>query len=69
MSHQHHRSIGRVYAGISFRPEVVRYLDDVAARVGMSRSWLVNTIVLEHARLVEHGGHASPLSRETVIQL
>jgi hypothetical protein len=56
----------RAYAGISFRPEVLAYLDAVAQKSGMNRSWLVNTIVLEHARLAE-AGKLPPLLPEAAV--
>lgn len=61
----------RVYAGISFRPEVLEYLDVLAAQMNVSRSWVLNTIVMEHAKLARTDEHLpSLLSKETpVIQL
>jgi len=29
------------------------YLDELAARMGMSRSWVLNTIVYEYAKIAE----------------
>jgi len=50
----------RVIAGVSLERHVVVYLDDLAARMGMSRSWVLNTIVYEYARLIEKR-HLTPL--------
>jgi metal-responsive CopG/Arc/MetJ family transcriptional regulator len=43
----------RVVAGVSLEPSVIEYLDELAARMGMSRSWVLNTIVYEYAKIVE----------------
>lgn len=43
----------RVVAGVSLEPPVMGYLDELAARMGMSRSWVLNTIVYEYAKIVE----------------
>ncbi len=43
----------RFYTGVSFEPEVSAYLDELAVRMGMSRSWVLNTIVYEYAKIVE----------------
>lgn len=43
----------RVVAGVSLEPSVMEYLDELAARMGMSRSWVLNTIVYEYAKIVE----------------
>jgi predicted transcriptional regulator len=39
--------------GVSLDPEVVEYLDHLAARMRMNRSFVLNTIVQEYAKLVE----------------
>ena len=67
-SPDHNSTASRLYAGISFRPEVLQYLDVLAAQAGTSRSWMLNTIVLEH---VKSNAALPPslLSKETVIQL
>jgi hypothetical protein len=42
------------YTGVSFEPEVADYLNDLSDRMGMSRSWVLNTIVYEYAKLIEN---------------
>ncbi len=42
-----------VIAGVSLEKEVMDYLNDLALRMGMSRSWVLNTIVYEYAQIVE----------------
>ena len=59
----------RAYAGIRFRPEVLAYLDLVAQQAGMNRSWVVNAIVLEHAKLAKADELPPLLSREAVIHI
>jgi len=44
----------RVIAGVSLEHHVMSYLDDLARRMGMSRSWVLNTIVYEYAKLIEN---------------
>lgn len=59
----------RFYTGVSLEPEVSEYLNDLARRMGMSRSWVLNTIVHEYARYIE-SKNLSPLeSREATIRL
>lgn len=59
----------RFFTGVSLEPEVQHYLDDLARRMGMSRSWVLNTIVYEYAKLMENK-HLPPLSsREAIIRL
>lgn len=59
----------RYYSGVSFEPEVSEYLDDLAGRMRMSRSWVLNTIVHEYARFIESKNLAPLQSRETIIRL
>ncbi|MDP9174769.1 MAG: ribbon-helix-helix domain-containing protein [Planctomycetota bacterium] len=37
----------RFYTGVSLEPETYEYLNDLARRMGMNRSWVINTIVYE----------------------
>jgi hypothetical protein len=55
--------------GVSLEPEVVNYLDELAARTGLNRSWLLNTIVAEHAKLARDRGLVPPLSRAAIIRI
>ena len=55
--------------GVSLEPEVVNYLDELAARTGLNRSWLLNTIVAEHAKLARDRGLVPPLSRGAIIRI
>lgn len=59
----------RFYTGVSLEPEVSSYLDDLAGRMGMSRSWVLNTIVLEYAKFIEHKNLTPLQSREAIIRL
>ena len=59
----------RFYTGVSLEPEVSAYLDDLAQRMRMSRSWVLNTIVHEYARYIERKNLAPLESRETIIRL
>ena len=43
----------RYVTGITLDPEVQVYLDDLAMRMRSSRSWVLNTIVYEYARMIE----------------
>ena len=45
---------GRVYTGVNLEPQVSGYLDDLAGRMGMSRSWVLNTIVHQYAAFMEN---------------
>ena len=55
--------------GVSLEPHVQRYLDDLANRMGMSRSWVLNTIVHEYAALMESKRLTPLSSREAIIRL
>ena len=59
----------RYYTGVSLEPEVSAYLDDLAKRMRMSRSWVLNTIVHEYARFIENKNIAPLESREAIIRL
>ena len=59
----------RIYTGVSLEPEVSAYLDDLADRMGMSRSWVLNTIVHEYAQYMEHKNLKPLQSREAIIRL
>jgi predicted transcriptional regulator len=59
----------RFYTGVSLEPEVSSYLDDLARRMGMSRSWVLNTIVYEYAKLMENKNLTPLESREAIIRL
>jgi predicted transcriptional regulator len=59
----------RFYTGVSLEPEVSRYLDDLAGRMGMSRSWVLNTLVYEYAKFMEHRNLKPLKSREAIIRL
>lgn len=55
--------------GVSLEPEVINYLDLLAAQTGLNRSWLLNTIVAEHAKLARDRGLVPPLSRGAIIRI
>jgi hypothetical protein len=55
--------------GVSLEPDVVDYLDELAAQTGLNRSWLLNEIVAEHARVARDRGLVPPLSRGAIIRL
>ena len=43
-----------ILTGVSFEPQVLDYLNDLSKRMGMNRSWVLNTIVYEYAKLIEN---------------
>jgi len=43
----------RRYTGVSLEPEIMNYLDDLSRRMGVDRSWVLNTIVYEYAKMIE----------------
>ena len=47
------RKSNRFHTGVSFEPAVSDYVNDLARRMGMNRSWVLNTIVYEYAKIVE----------------
>lgn len=59
----------RFYTGVSLEPEVSKYLDDLARRMRMNRSWVLNTIVHEYAQFIEKKNLTPLESREAVIRL
>ena len=59
----------RFYTGVSLEPEVTVYLDDLAGRMGMNRSWVLNTIVYEYAKIMERKNLKPLESREAIIRL
>ena len=71
------KKIARRYiTGITLDPSVRAYLDDLALRSRTSRSWVLNSIVYEYAKLIEKKNLAplavtliAPSSKEPVITL
>ena len=59
----------RYYTGVSLEPQVLEYLNDLAARMGMSRSWVLNTIVQEYAGYIAEKKLQPLRSREAAIRL
>ena len=59
----------RFYTGVSLEPDVSAYLDDLAQRMGMSRSWVLNTIVYEYAKFMEQKNIKPLVSREAIIRV
>ena len=59
----------RFYTGVSLEPQVSEYLNDLARRMGMNRSWVLNTIVQEYARYIEDKNLTPLESREAIIRL
>jgi metal-responsive CopG/Arc/MetJ family transcriptional regulator len=59
----------RIYTGVSLEPQVTDYLNDLAKRMGMSRSWVLNTIVQEYAQYIEDKNLQPLSSREAAIRL
>jgi hypothetical protein len=58
----------RFYTGVSLEPAVADYLNELSVRMGMHRSWVLNTIVYEYAKLVEKK-NLNPLpTREVVMR-
>lgn len=53
-------------SAVAFEPAVVEYLNDLAKRMGMSRSWVINTIVQEYAMFIEQKD-IKPLKSRTSI--
>jgi len=71
----HNTNISRRHTtGITLEPSVHIYLDDLAQRMRCSRSWVLNTIVYEYAKLMEKRNLMPlagrlPESKESVIKL
>jgi len=63
------RKANRFYTGITLDTEVLKYLDDLADRMHMSRSWVLNTIVHEYAHFIERKNLVPLQSREKIIRL
>ena len=59
----------RFYTGVSLEPEVSEYLNDLARRMRMNRSWVLNTIVHEYAGFIEKKNLKPLASREDIIRL
>jgi hypothetical protein len=58
----------RFYTGVSLEPEVVDYLNNLSQRMGMNRSWVLNAIVYEYAKLIENKKLMPSRSIEAVIR-
>ncbi len=73
MDRSHHfmsiKTRNRIYTSVSLEPIVVEYLDDLARRMGMSRSWVINTVVVEYAKVIEDKNIKPLSSREDLIRI
>ena len=58
----------RFYTGVALEPEVIGYLNDLSERMRMNRSWVLNTIVYEYAKLIENKKLMPTRSIEAVIR-
>ena len=63
------RKPNRFRTGVSLDPEISAYLDDLAVRMGTNRSWVLNTIVYEYAKFMEHKNLKPLASTEAIIRL
>lgn len=59
----------RFYTGVSLEPEVSEYLNDLARRMGMNRSWVLNTIIHEYASYIESKKLTPLESRDAINRL
>ena len=57
-----------VCTGVSLEPEVWDYLNDLSRRMGLNRSWVLNTIVHEYARFMEQKQLRPLQSRERLVR-
>jgi len=65
-----HKPLPKNYrTGISLEPEVVAYVDDLAQRMRSNRSWVLNTIVHEYAKVMEQKNLSPLSSKEAIIRL
>ncbi|MDZ4779648.1 MAG: hypothetical protein SGJ19_05300 [Planctomycetia bacterium] len=55
-------------SAVAFEPSVVEYLNDLAQRMRMSRSWVINTIVQEYAMFIEQKNITPLKSRTTILR-
>jgi metal-responsive CopG/Arc/MetJ family transcriptional regulator len=69
MSSNYKRTNGRFRTGVSLEPEVIQYLNELAYRMGMNRSWVLNTIVHEYAKIMEQKSLMPLSSREALIRI
>ncbi len=63
------KNVNRIYTGVTLEPPVAAYLDDLADRMRMNRSWVLNTIVHEYAAFMEKKNLTPLSSRERIIRL
>ncbi len=54
--------------GVSLEPDVVDYLERLTAQANLNRSWVLNAIVREYARLAQSRGITPPGLPEIVIK-
>lgn len=55
-------------SAVAFDPAVVEYLNELAGRMRMSRSWVINTIVQEYAMFIEQKNITPLKSRTTILR-
>jgi predicted DNA-binding protein len=59
----------RCYTSFSLEPTVAAYIDDLSERMGMNKSWVVNTIIHEYAKVIEDKNLKPLSSREALIRI
>ena len=59
----------RCYTSFSLEPTVAAYIADLSERMGMNKSWVVNTIVYEYAKVIEDKNLKPLSSREVLIRV
>jgi predicted DNA-binding protein len=59
----------RCYTSFSLEPAVSAYIDDLSERMGMNKSWVVNTIIYEYAKVIEAKNLKPLSSREAIIRI
>jgi hypothetical protein len=59
----------RCYTSFSLEPVVAAYIGDLSERMGMNKSWVVNTIIYEYAKVIEAKNLKPLSSREAIIRI
>jgi hypothetical protein len=69
MSQPNNSKRPRYYTGVTLQPDVLSYVDDLARQTDTNRSWIINAIVQQYAKLAQANTSVPLMSKEAVIRL
>jgi hypothetical protein len=69
MTQPHNPKRPRYYTGVTLQPDVLTYVDALARQTDTNRSWIINAIVQQYAKLAQANAPMPLESKEAIIRL